>query len=179
MLFSDESNFFVQGKHSRFVRIRKGEQLSPAHFNEVRKDPQKKMICGSFSFSGVGSLMPTEGMMNLYKYIDVMERKIIPDMTARAFPDGGGKFQNDLAPCLSSEKVKTIFRNHILNVLDCPANSPDLNPVEKLWRITKSRLQKFDYTTVTKLTEAIIHVWYRDNKLKKTAKNCWNPCQSE
>jgi len=27
----------------------------------------------------------------------------------RAFPDGG-KFQYDLAPCLSSAKVKTIFR---------------------------------------------------------------------
>jgi len=30
--------------------------------------------------------------MNLYKYIDVIERKAIPDMR-KAFPDGGGKFQ--------------------------------------------------------------------------------------
>jgi len=29
----------------------------------------------------------------------------------RAFSVGGGKFQYDLAPCLSSKKVKTIFRN--------------------------------------------------------------------
>jgi len=27
--------FFIQGKHSRFVEIGKGEQLSLAHFNEV------------------------------------------------------------------------------------------------------------------------------------------------
>jgi len=47
---------------------------------------------GSFSFSGVASLMPIEGMMNLCKYIDVIERKVIPDMR-KAFPDGGGKFQ--------------------------------------------------------------------------------------
>jgi len=30
--------------------------------------------------------------MNLYKYIDVIERKAILDMR-KAFPDGGGKFQ--------------------------------------------------------------------------------------
>jgi len=52
--------------------------------------------------------MPIEDMMNLYKYIDVIERKAIPDMR-KASPDGGGKFQDNV-PCLSHEKVKTIFK---------------------------------------------------------------------
>jgi len=50
----------------------------------------------------------------------------------RAFPDGGGIFHQDLAPCLSSKKVKRIFRKHKLNVLDWPGNSPDLSPTENL-----------------------------------------------
>jgi len=66
------------------------------------------MFWGSFSFSVVASLMPIEGMMNLHRYIDVIERKVIPDMR-KAFPDGGEKFQ-DIVLGLSSEKVKTIFR---------------------------------------------------------------------
>jgi len=33
------------------------------------------MFWGSFSFSVVDSLMPIEDMMNLYKYIDVIERQ--------------------------------------------------------------------------------------------------------
>jgi len=52
----------------------------------------KKMFLGSFSFSVVASHMSIEGVMNLYKYIDVIERKAIPDMK-KAFPDGGRKFQ--------------------------------------------------------------------------------------
>jgi len=48
-------------------------------------------------------------MMSLYKYMDVIERKAILDMR-KVFPDGGGKFQSDIVPRLSSEKVKTIFR---------------------------------------------------------------------
>ena len=66
------------------------------------------MFWGSFSFAGVGSLMPIEGMVSSEKYIDVIENKVYPDMK-RAFPDGGGIFQQDLAPCHLSKKVKTIF----------------------------------------------------------------------
>jgi len=47
-------------------------------------------------------------MMNLYKYIDVIERKVIQGMR-KALPDGEGNFQYDNVSCLSSEKVKTIF----------------------------------------------------------------------
>jgi len=50
------------------------------------------MFWGSFSFSVVASFMPIEGMMNLCKYIDAIERKAIPDMR-KAFLDGEGKFQ--------------------------------------------------------------------------------------
>ena len=64
VLFTNESHFFVQGKHSQFVRIIKGERLSLAHFNEAVKQPPKKMFWGSFSYSGVGSLAPIEDMMN-------------------------------------------------------------------------------------------------------------------
>jgi len=71
-----------------------------------------------------------------------------------AFPDGGGKFQQDLAPCLSSEKVKKIFRKQKY-VLDWRRNSPDLNPIVNLRSITKCRLQKLDCTPMTKLIEAI------------------------
>ena len=87
----------------------------------------------------------------------------------RAFPDDGGIFQHDLAPCYSSKKVKTVFLKHKLNVLEWLGNSPDLNPVENLWAIIKSRLQKLDCTTTTKLMEAIILAWFRDPQIKE---NC-------
>jgi len=75
MLFSDESHFFP-GKHSRFIRIRNREQLSPAHCNELVKEA-KKMFWGSFSFSGVASLMPFEGMVNLHKVNEVWRPRIL------------------------------------------------------------------------------------------------------
>jgi len=43
---------------------------------------------------------------------------------------GEEKIQKDLAPCLSSKKVKTIFGNTKLSMLDWPWCSPDLNPLQ-------------------------------------------------
>jgi len=61
------------------------------------------MFWGSFSFSVVDSLMPIEGMMNLYKYIDAIERKAIPDKR-KAFPDGGGNSSRILSRVLHLKK---------------------------------------------------------------------------
>jgi len=49
------------------------------------------MFSGSFTLSKEGSLMSSKGMTHLYKYIDVIERKVILEMR-RAFPEGE-KFQ--------------------------------------------------------------------------------------
>jgi len=94
-MLSDERHFFVQGNHGRFVRIKKGEQLSPAHFKEVVKH-LKKMFLDNSKLSRVGSLVVSKGMMCLDKYIDFNWKKVIPDMR-RAFPDGERIFQTDLA----------------------------------------------------------------------------------
>jgi len=37
--------------------------------------------------------------------------------------------------------------------------------------MAKSRIKILDCATLTKLTEAMIHVWYRDSKEKKLPKN--------
>jgi len=94
---------FCSRETQKIYQDQNREQLSTAHCNELVKEP-RTMFWGSFSFSVAASLMPIEGMMNLYKYIDVIERKGM----RKAFPDGG-KFQ-DIVPFLSSAKVKTIFR---------------------------------------------------------------------
>ena len=56
-----------------------------------------------------------------------------------------------------------------ITILDWPWNLPDLNPIENLWSIVKNRLRKMDCTTKIKLIEAVIHVWFHDEEIKK---NC-------
>ena len=49
-------------------------------------------------------------MMRSAQYIDLIEKKAIPDMQ-KAFPDGSGVFQQVLAPCHTSKIVTNFFQN--------------------------------------------------------------------
>ena len=62
--------------------------------------------------------------------------------------------------------VVKYFKDKGVTLMDWPGNSPDLNPIENLWSICKARLQKMDCTTKTKMIEAVIQVWFRDEKIK-------------
>ena len=166
VLFSDETHFVVHGFNSAFVRRSPGEPISPAHINQTTKHPPKKMFWGSFTANGLGGLITVDGMMNSEKYIEVLRRKVIPDL-ANYYPAGDGVFQQDLAPCHSSKKTKTFMEDNNILTLSWPGNSPDLNPIENLWSIIKSRLRKRDCSTLRKLIEAVIQIWHHDEELKK------------
>ncbi|KAG1674190.1 Transposable element Tc1 transposase [Nymphon striatum] len=115
-------------------------------------------------------LVSVEGMMNSDKYKAVLQTHLLPTMR-RDFPDGDGIFQQDLAPCHTSCKMRTFFEESGLEVLDWPGNSPDINPIKNLWVIMKRRLQKEDCSTMTKLISAGIRAWYHDEELAKMCSN--------
>ena len=147
-----------------------GEKLRDSHINQCVKHPQKKMFWGCFSYYGVGSLHPCVGMMRSPQYIEILQRRVVPELE-KMYPDGSGIFQQDLAPCHTSKMVKHFMNEKHIEVLDWPGNSPDLNPIENLWSICKSRLRGVDCTTTDKLIEALIQVWYRDPKILTDCSN--------
>jgi len=166
VLFSDESHFLVQGQHSQYVRRSKNEEIREEHMNQFVKHQEKRMFWGSFSYNGVGSLHPIKGIMNADQYMQVINNKIQTDME-EAFPNSEGIFQQDLAPCHRAKKVTKLFAEKRIRVLDWPGNSPDLNPIENLWAIVKLEAQKKDCTTMDKMTQAIIDIWFSEPKMKQ------------
>ena len=170
VLFSDESHFYVQGQRSQHVRRSAGEPISASHLNQSVKYPDKKMFWGCFTYKGVGPIDPCEGMMNSQKYIEILRRRVIPEMT-KSFPESDGIFQQDKAPCHTSKAVKKFAEENRLKILDWPGNSPDINPIENLWAIIKKRLRRKDCTTKTKLIQAIIEVWFHDEEIRNICQN--------
>jgi hypothetical protein len=53
------------------------------------------MFWGFFTESGLGSLVPVDGMMNSSKYVKILKSRVLPIL--QAFADGKGTFQHDLA----------------------------------------------------------------------------------
>ncbi len=54
------------------------------------------------------------------------------------FKDADFIFQQDLAP---AHTAKSWLNYQGIDVLDWPANSPDLNPIENLWGIVKGKMR--------------------------------------
>jgi len=78
VIFSDECHFEVQGRRTQFVRRSVGEPIRSCHIDQRVKHPVKQMFWGCFTFDGPQTLQPITGMMNSARYIDVLNRKLIP-----------------------------------------------------------------------------------------------------
>ncbi len=57
------------------------------------------------------------------------------------FKDADFIFQQDLAPAHTNNSTKSCLNGHGVGVLDWPANSPDLSPIENLWGIVKRKMR--------------------------------------
>ena len=103
-------------------------------FVQTVKHPDKKMFWGCFSINGAESLVPVEGMINSYGYLQIIERKVckeLSDLHPCAI------FQQASTPCHKAKMITNCFKKIKITVLDWPDNSPDLNPIENLWSIVE------------------------------------------
>ncbi len=62
---------------------------------------------------------------------EILEHFMLPSAD-QLFKDADFIFQQDLAPAHTAKSTKSWLNDHGVGVLDWPANSPDLNPIENL-----------------------------------------------
>ncbi|XP_061630713.1 43 kDa receptor-associated protein of the synapse isoform X2 [Phyllopteryx taeniolatus] len=91
-------------------------------------------------------------------YQNVLEDFIIPS-AEDVYGDADFIFQQDLAPARTARSTKTLFDAHAITVLDWPANSPDLNPIENLWGIIKRKMRGTRPKNKEELTASIKEIW--------------------
>ncbi|RYP73023.1 hypothetical protein DL771_003891 [Monosporascus sp. 5C6A] len=78
------------------------------------------------------------GGMTSRRYCEVLKEGLLP------LYEAGDPFMQDNAPIYRGNTVKEFFESHGIWVIDWPPHSPDLNPIEHIWRALKDKIYEIE-----------------------------------
>ncbi len=141
VLFSNEGKCCISfGNQGPRVWRKSGEAENPCCLKSSVKFPQSVMIWAAMSSAGVGPLCFLKSTVNAAIYQEILEHVMLLSAD-QLYGDAEFIFQQDLAPADTAKGTKSWFNDHGVTVLDWPANSSDLNPIENLWGIVKRKMR--------------------------------------
>lgn len=163
VLFTDESPFVLQWKGRVLVWRRIGERYHPDCLQGTVKHDKKIMVWGCFSSQGVGTLIRIRGILDKEKYRQILIKHAVP--SGKKLIGKGFVLQQDNDPKHTANIVKRYLNNKEksgeMKLLEWPSQSPDLNPIENLWRILNDNTKYRKPSNEEDLFEVLQESWQK------------------
>ena len=160
-MWTDETKVELFGKVHYCIVYRKRNEA----FKEKNSVPTVKhgggsqMFWGCFAASGTGCLDFVYGIMKSEDYQIMLERNVGPSVRKLGFRQRSWVFQQDNDPKHTSKSTQKWFKTKRWRVLKWPAMSPDLNPIEHLWRDLKTAVGRRHPSNLRHLEQLVKQEW--------------------
>jgi hypothetical protein len=170
VLWSDECKFNLFGHdgHQKVWRKPHEEYSMECTVPTVKHGGGSIMVWGSIAGSGVGNLVFIDGIMDQYVYKNILEENLLQSADKLCIADEFW-FQQDNDPKHKSKYAMKYFDEAVVECIDWPSQSPDMNPIEHIWREMKYKLRNMTASSIDERKLQIQDVWY-EISTKKTAK---------
>lgn len=175
VIFSDEKKFNLDGPD--------GNQY---YWHDLRKEPQyysknvmgggSVMVWAGFGYGGRTPIAFLSGRQKATDHITTLNSYLLP--TAEEIAGANWIFQQDNARIHTANVVKTWMTEKNISVLNWPAKSPDLNPIENLWGSLVRRVYQGgrQFQSADALKDAIVVNWHQipEEELQKLINSMTN-----
>ena len=174
IIFTDESPFVIEQHHNAQNDRTWAGSAPPKEMRTVERDqkPAGVMVWGAIGYNFKGPLVfiseNTKVNSAVYQRILSQFERIIkhPDNPYKRVDENGRwlswTFQQDGAPSHRSIVTQRWISQHFPDMItkdEWPPSSPDINPIELIWGILKTRVNPEAHPSVASLKEALKREW--------------------
>ena len=158
VIFSDEKKFSLDGPDGLqyyWHDLRREEQV----FSRRQAGGGSVMVSGAFSAKGKSRLAVLHGKQNSEAYVRTLQEHLVS--FAQQQHPRGFTFQQDNASIHRSRYTMSWFAERDVTVMNWPALSPDLNPIENVWGMLARRVYQGgrQFANKQELQSAILQAW--------------------
>ena len=107
------------------------------------------MVFDMIAIAGTGPFVRLHSKINATVYKEILKKHIVPNL--RTAINQPAVFMQDNALCHTVKSVKIFLSEKDVTIMEWPAQSPDMNSIENVWKLLNGRFKEKNPRNVEEL----------------------------